>query len=113
MTQLQSPQDPFAFPSSFHSLSSRFFSDHCNHIAHCQVLALPSICSPVVLDVHLDVHEQEVLNEKLQDLQAASSDDQLMPERYSEQAGDRVIHFTQREINSLIAREETYKGTGI
>lgn len=28
----------------------------------------------------------------------------LLPEAYSERAGDRVIHFTQRELNAMIAR---------
>jgi hypothetical protein len=33
-----------------------------------------------------------------------------MPERYSEEGSDQVIFLTQREINSLIAREPMLAG---
>lgn len=36
--------------------------------------------------------------------QRAPATGPLLPEAYSERAGDRVIHFTQRELNAMIAR---------
>jgi len=49
--------------------------------------------------------EQKILDGKLRALEAASDDNKLIPERYSEKAGDRIIYLNQREINALIARE--------
>ena len=66
----------------------------------------PSGLSPVILSSQ----EQEALNDKLQALHAASNDKELMPERYSEEGADRIIFLSQREINSLIAREPRLAG---
>ena len=61
----------------------------------------PSGLSPVVLSAQ----EKEVLDEKMQSLLAVSHSKELIPERYSEEGADRVIFLSQREINSIIARE--------
>ncbi|MFO7802789.1 MAG: hypothetical protein R6V55_10880 [Desulfovermiculus sp.] len=61
----------------------------------------PQSIGPMVLNSK----EQKVLEGKLKALEAASDDNILMPERYSEQAGDRTVYLTQREINAIIARE--------
>ncbi len=60
--------------------------------------------------VNLDQREQVVLEAKLNSLKKAGHDQAItdssapVPERYTELSEDRVIYFTQRELNAMIAR---------
>jgi hypothetical protein len=60
---------------------------------------------PAMDPVDLSPQEKTELETKLQILQTASDQESVSPERYSEQSADRVIYFTQRELNAMIASE--------
>lgn len=60
---------------------------------------------PAMDPVDLNPREEAELETKLQVLQSASDQESVSPEPYSEQSADRVIYFTQRELNALIATE--------
>ncbi|MGM0539821.1 MAG: hypothetical protein ACQERT_11525 [Thermodesulfobacteriota bacterium] len=60
---------------------------------------------PAMDPVDLSSQEEAELETKLQVLQTASDQEGISPEPYSEQSADRVIYFTQRELNALIATE--------
>jgi hypothetical protein len=74
---------------------------------------------PPLEPVVLDAREQTELDAKLRDLSIASlptandgttgngvdtDANTLQPQAYTERPQDRVIHFTQRELNALVAR---------
>lgn len=71
---------------------------------------------PPLEPVVLDVREQTALETKLRGLTGAPPPgdetigngevpaDNLQPQAYTERSQDRVIHFTQRELNALVAR---------
>ncbi len=76
------------------------------------------IYAPRFTPTQLDQREREILNKKLQKFEkavqgttprsdAAKKDDSLRsePEAYTEAGADRTIHFTEKEINALIANQ--------
>ncbi len=60
---------------------------------------------PAMDPVDLSPREEAELETKLQVLQSAADQESISPEPYSEQSADRVIYFTQRELNAMIATE--------
>lgn len=76
----------------------------------------PQPIAPVVLDAG----EQAVLDAKLARLEVAATEpvpdvappdtETLAPERYREDPADRVLRFSQRELNALIARNPDLAG---
>lgn len=62
----------------------------------------PESFTPVVLDQH----EQQVLEHKIQRITGApvaNSQQSLEPEAYTEAAASREIHFSEKELNALLA----------
>jgi hypothetical protein len=64
-----------------------------------------------IKQVNLDQHQEAVLEAKLDTLKRSGNGRAMaepsvqVPEKYAEHPVDRVIYFTQRELNAMIARD--------